>query len=368
LIRRSTMIELSSGVRNADEYEWDFRVRMSTGAEIIEFQNGSTLQVFAPAVDSLHGAVTDLIIFDEARFFDEATGRDLMAAALPTMATRDGQLWIVSTGGGPESTFLAGELEKSRSELGTPGTRRAHFEYGIGYDVADHELLDRVWAAHPAAGQAGGPQWDALEVAAEAMSTAAFAHEYGNRWRSADESRLIPLSQWDAARWQQLPDEGDLFLGVDVAVDRMSAAIVACVGGVVHVLDYRPGVLWLADRVIELAEKHSPVSVWIEPSGPAGSTALELQVRLPAAHLTSTRETTAACGAFEDSCLITPPLLGHTPSEALDLAVATATHRRVGQSWVWSRVESGPVLMAATLAHAAYRVAMSAPDTTPRIW
>lgn len=368
MIRRSELIELSSGVRNPGEYVWDYRIRMSAGAEVIEFGNGSTLQVFAPAEDSLHGSVTDLVIFDEARFFDEAAGRDLMSAALPTMATRDGQLWIVSTGGGPESTFLAGELERSRAELGSPDTRRAHVEYGIGYDVADHELLDRVWEAHPAAGQPGGPVLDALVVAAGAMPPQQFAHEYGNRWRSADESRLIPLAAWERSLWQQLPD-GPVYLGADVASDRSSAAIVACVQGVVHVVDYRPGVVWLADRVVELAAEHAADVVWIEPGGPAGAAALELDVRLGAqAHLCSTREVTAACGSFEDGLVVDPPMIGHTPGDALDSAVSTATHRRVGQSWVWSRVESGPVLTAASLAHGAYKAAQSAPDLTPRIW
>src|SRR4051812_29037537 len=181
LIRRSNLIELAPKITNKSQYVWDYRVRMAIGAELIEFGNGSTFQVFSPAEDALHGSVADLVIFDEARFFDEKAGRDLMAAALPTMATRDGQLWIISTGGGPSSTFLAGELEKSRAEANTAETRRAHFEYGIGYDVADHQLLDAVWAAHPAAGFEGGPNYDAFTVAAANMPAAQFAHEYGNR-------------------------------------------------------------------------------------------------------------------------------------------------------------------------------------------
>lgn len=362
------MTELSSGVRNPGDYEWDYRVRMGVGAEMIEFANGSTFQIFSPAEDSLHGSVTDLVIFDEARFFDEASGRGLMAAALPTMATRDGQLWIISTGGGPESTFLANELEKSRAELGDANTRRAHVEYGIGYDVSDVELLDKVWEAHPAAGQPGGPNYDALAVAAGAMPPQQFAHEYGNRWRSADDARLIPRERWDSGLWAQMPT-GVPFLGFDVAVDRNSAAVVACIGSVLHVLDYRPGVTWLADRVFDLATTHDVPVVWCDPGGPGGAVALELAARLPGvAHLASTREVTAACGAFEDAAVSDPPLVGHVASEALDESVEHATHRKIGQAWQWSRVDSGPVLMAATLAHAAYRASLAAPVAVPMIF
>jgi hypothetical protein len=366
LLRRSDLIELPTTTRLRAE-GWDYRVKLGVGVESIEWFNGSTIQIFAPAEDSLHGSIADLVIMDEARFFDEARGRALMAAALPTMATRNGQLWIISTGGGPQSKFLAAELELSRSEAGNPDTRRAHFEYGIGFDIAPPDLLDRVWAAHPAAGMPGGPVYDALAVAYSAMTESQFAHEYGNRWRSADETRLIPAGRWEAGRWEDMP-AGVVFLGVDVAADRSSAAVVACVAGVVQVLDYRPGVTWLADRVLELAETYDAQAVWIDPSGPAGATALELQVRLPAAHTATPRETSAACAAFEDSAITDPPLLGHLASTALDNAVATAAHRKVGQAWQWSRVESGPVLLAASLAYAAYKAALAAPIVAPAIF
>lgn len=368
LLRRSDLVELNSGVRNTGDYAWDYRVRLGVGAECIEFGNGSMFQIFSPAEDSLHGSVTDLVIFDEARFFDEAAGRGLMAAALPTMATRDGQLWIISTGGGPESTFLAGELERSRAELGSADTRRAHFEYGIGYDVADFELLDRVWQAHPAAGQPGGPNLDALTVAAGAMPPQQFAHEYGNRWRSSDDARLIPRDRWDAGLWQAMP-AGEPFLGVDVAIDRNSAAVVACIGSVLQVLDYRPGVTWLADRVFDIAAAHNPPAIWLDPAGPAGAVALELAARLPGmVHMATGREVSAACGAFEDAAASDPPLLGHVMSEALDESVSFAAHRRIGQAWQWSRVDSGPVLFASTLAHAAYRAALANPVAEPMVW
>jgi hypothetical protein len=366
ILRRSNLEELPSGVRNTFEYAWDYRVRMGVGQELVEFANGSTFQVFSPGEDALHGSVTDLVILDEARFLSAETGALLMAAALPTMATRDGQLWIVSTGGGPESTFLAAELERSRADADNPESRRCHIEYGIGYDVADFELLDRVWDAHPAAGQPGGPNLDALTVAADAMPPAQFAHEYGNRWRSAEDNRVIPTTRWEAGYWQALPP-GTVFLGLDVAIDRSSAAVVACIDGVLQVLDYRPGVTWLPDRVAALTEEHETGAVWMDASGPAGSTALELGVRIDVKTV-STRELCASCASFEDACLTDPPLLGHLPSDALDDAVSTATHRRIGQSWAWSRVESGPVLMAASLAWGAYRAVSSAPTVVPIIF
>lgn len=368
MLRRSPLSELSNTVRNTDEHDWDYKIKLGVGNEMIEFRNGSTIELFAPNEDSLHGSVNDLVILDEARFLDESAGRGLMAAALPTMATRNGQLWIISTGGGPESRFLAAELERSRADVGKPESRRAHFEYGIAPDVPDYELLRRVWEAHPAAGRDGGPNFDALSVAADAMRPTDFAHEYGNRWRNPDDTRIIPRTKWEAGTWAQLPT-GPVFLGVDVALDRSCAAVVCCVSGVLQVLEYRPGVTWVADAVVNLADSLNAETVWIDPLGPSGATALELQARVPQlAHVTSTREITAACAQFEDSCLTDAPSVGHVQSDVLDLAVARAAKRAIGQAWVWSRVESGPSLMAATLAHAAYRASVTAPAIEAVIW
>ena len=41
-----------------------------------------------PGGGPLHGSVTDLVVLDEARFFDSLQGDALMAAALPTQATQ----------------------------------------------------------------------------------------------------------------------------------------------------------------------------------------------------------------------------------------------------------------------------------------
>jgi hypothetical protein len=369
LLRRSRLVELPSGTRNLDDAsDWDYRVRSGVGTELVEFRNGSQLQVFSPSEDSLHGSVTDLIILDEARFFDEVRGRGLMAAALPTQATRDGQVWIVSTGGGPDSTFLASELEAGRAGIGDPTARRAHCEYGIGSDVPDGELLSAVWSAHPAAGCDGGPKFDALQVASESMPAWQFAHEYGNRWRSEADARLIPESSWSRGRMADLP-AGRAVFAADVAIDRSSAAVVACVGNTISVVDYRPGVVWLADRLCELADRYEPAMIAIDAAGPAGSVAEELRPRLPVLHVTSTRELAGACGLFHDAALADPPLVGHVESADLDIAVSVATWRTVGQSKIWSRVESGPLMIASSLAlWASGRIAAETPPEPPAIW
>jgi hypothetical protein len=61
-------------------------------------------------------------------------------------------------------------------------------------------------------------------------------------------------------------------------------------------------------------------------------------------------------------------MVGHVASTALEESVALAQHRRIGQSWQWSRVDSDPLLMAATLARRTYKASVAAPPAVPMIW
>jgi hypothetical protein len=326
---------------------WDFRVRAGMGTEEIEFRNGSQFRIFAPAEDSLHGSVTDLVVLDEARFFDSLRGDALMAAALPTQATRDGQVWVVSTAGGPESMFLHRQLEIGRESIRSDG-HVGVVEYGIGADVAAGDLLSTVWAAHPAAGLPGGPRWEALQVAAEQMPTWQFAHEYGNRWRTVADARLLPADLWAACQHEPPLPAGRPVFTCDIPLDRSESVIVACVDGVVEVVDSLPAAA-VPSRLVELVAAWDALAVVVDAAGPAGTIAERLRLVCPdRLVVSSTRELTAACQMFYDSVIDGTARV--RPSLIFNAAAQHAARRSVGQSWVWSRVDGGAPLVAASLA------------------
>lgn len=351
LLRRSPLIEshASFGRRSTG---WDYVTRSAIGTEEIEFANGSQLRVFAPAEDSLHGSVTDLVILDEARFFDARHGEGLIGAALPTQATRDGQVWITSTAGDASSMFLAGMLEQARAQLDDPDARVALVDYGIpdGPALEGPALLEAVWRSHPSAGLDGGLVLDALEVAAASMSPQQFAHEYGNRWITTADVRLIPASLWEATETlEELPTSSPPCFAADVAPDRSEATIVACVDGVLEVVDHRAGALWVAERLLDLARTWSSPRCAVDAAGPAGTVADQLRPVLEQLLVTSTRDLQVACGLFVDG--LEAGTVRHRPSIVLDAAAAAATRRQLGQSWVFSRLDGGTVLIAAALAY-----------------
>ncbi|MBO0713505.1 MAG: terminase family protein [Acidimicrobiales bacterium] len=352
VLRRSNLVELLPWARKAAAEEWDFRIRATTGEETIEFPNGSAIRLFAPSEDSLHGSVTDLVIIDEARFFDERQGNALMAAVLPTQATRDGQVWITSTAGSSTSTFLHRQLVAGRESLTDRQARRAHAEWGITEPhLRPGDLLERVWAAHPSAGLPGGINRDALMTSADTMPAWQFAHEFGNRWRTEADDRLLPEHVWERSVALQPMGEGTPVFGVDVALDRSTAAVVACVGGVCQLVEVTTAAS-VVDRCIELVGKWGG-EVWVDAGGPAATVAESLRYSTVADQLkvTSTRELAAACGAFYDALMADPPQVWHRPSAELDDVAAQARRRPLGQSWAFDR-GPGPAMIAMVLAWA----------------
>jgi hypothetical protein len=347
LLRGSPLRERRTHAGHKDTEPWDYRVRAAAGDSEIEFANGSSIAVFAPVEDSLHGSVTDLVVLDEARFFDPFQGDGLLAAALPTQATRDGQVWITSTAGGPDSLFLARQVEAARASVDRPDGRIGVAEWGIDPDVPPGGLLEAVWAAHPSAGLPGGPVRDALAVAAEQMPGWQFAHEYGNRWRTEAEARVLPPGAWEQCRQTEPLAPGRPTFAVDVPPDRSESTIVACVDGVLEVVDHVPTVT-VAARVVELVEAWDPVCVAVDAAGPAGTVAEQLRPVFDRLVVTSTRELQVACAGFYDA--VHAGTVRHRPSLLLDQAAALAVKRPVGQAWVWSRVDGGAPLVAASLA------------------
>jgi hypothetical protein len=328
--------------------DWDYRVFSSLGNESIAFRNGSVLSVFAPADDSLHGTVTDLVIIDEARFFAAARGAALIDAALPTQATRDGQVWITSTAGGPESTFLSGLMESGLESLNERAPRMAYCEYGVADDVPDGDLLDAVWAAHPSAGMPGGIVRDAVEVAYERMPAHRFAHEYGNRWRVSALSSVLPIETWDYLVAESLPAEPVTF-AVDIALDRSQSVIMACAGATLEVVDMRSGAGWVPARIAELVHRHTPRAVVCDKHGPSGPAADAIRQACPEVLLVPTYpDVQVACAEMFDAVI--DRRVFHLPNSELSSAIIGSTRRMMGQTWVWSRVGKGFVLMAATLA------------------
>lgn len=313
------------------------RERQSVGTERVTYANGSEIALFTPSDSALVGLATDDVTLDEARLHTMARGLALEAGIRPTQATRDGQMWIVSSAGTfGQSDWLWGWLEKGRKAVEAPDAPIAYFDYSVPED-SDPTDLDLCIEHHPAAGHVVSREFLAAEH--DDMDAYDFAREYAGSWTKATE-QIIPGHDWAAGAdtRRPMPEIGQLTLGFATSPTRSTSSIGAAWRTpdgrlYVAVLDHRPGVDWLIPRVHELREKWKPKGIVFNAVGPAVSVADKLKrdrVKLRGA---STPEFVVACGQFYEHVLARD--IFHHAQPALDDAVAGVGKRTLGERWVW---------------------------------
>ena len=332
--------------------------RLSSGSERLVFSNGSTARLFAPLPDALHGSTNDHVDVDELFAFDSIRGSELEQAIIPTFTTRKQrppgtQLWLFSTAGTDQSTWLRKWVDLGRAATSDPSSPVCHIEWGLpdGEDPLDESNWPDV---HPGLGHTASFQ--TLRDAAAVMSPEEFGRAFMNQWsKSAD--RVIPAPAWAAGldTGAVCPTRG-MVLALDVDFDRSTSAISVAArrpDGRVHVelIDHRPGTSWVADRVIELQRKYRAPIV-ADPAGPAGGIVADVAARRARIVQVSMGKYAAACGSFYDAVI--DGQVVHIGQAPLDDAVAAASRRPMGDAWAWGRKASATgisPLVSATLAH-----------------
>jgi hypothetical protein len=335
------------------------RVKLAGGGESCTFPNGSVFRPFAPTRDALHGQQSDLVILDEAwTLASPGRGDELMQAIGPTQATRPGaQVVVVSTAGAlSTSTFLKPLVDRGRT--GDPSM--AYLEWSIGDDVDPFDL-DRVAAVHPAVGWTIDRAFLDREAGVLVDMPGEFARAYGNRWTKTLERAVDPAVWIAAATPHKLPP-GRVVLAADVALDQTRGAILACNGGVLEVVESRPGTDWIAARMRELIAAHRPAAVVVDRTGPSSTLADDLDAAGVDLFPLTSAVYAAACARFLDD--VTHKRVQYRIHPALDAAVEAAAVRPLGEGWAWARrTAAAPIceLVAATLASWADRHRPPAP-------
>jgi hypothetical protein len=314
--------------------------RLSSGAESVRWPGlGSIFRVFPPIRDALHGKQSDLVFVDEAWAHTADVGEALMLAIGPTQATRPGaQVWVLSAEGDDASTFLHAWTDRAAAAVeADTGRGLCVVSYGVpaDLDATDPEVVARY---HPAVGHT--IDVDFLRAELERIGGPAFARAYGNR-RTGARSAVIDPTAWSAlTRPLAPPTTRRVALGFDVDPDSTGGSLAAAWrdgdGRLrVQLRSHLGGVAWLPDAVAEHYRRWSPTRVAYDPAGPAGATADRLARAGRQLMPLSGRDYAAACSAFLDA--VRDGALAHDGAPAVDLAVAAADRRQVGDAWVWDR-------------------------------
>ena len=325
-------------------------VRQGVGAERVMFPNGSEFRVFAPVPTALHGYTPQEVHLDEAWAHDQLRGEELMGAIVPAQITvRDRQLWIVSTAGTADSTFLRRWWDAGIE--GAPGVACFIWAAPDGLDAYD----PATWRLfHPALGYTI-TEAD-LQAAATSHTRAEFERAYCNRWTRTSVA-IIPADLWEALpALPARPDPSTLALAYDVAHDRSAATIVASWTDsagrpAAMVVRHDVGADWLALEVPALVERWHPAVVGATDDGPARTATEAIRAAGVEVQTLTLAEYASACGEFLAD--VQARRLAHDHTETLAAACGDAVTRPMGDLWGWSRRNSkGPIapLVAATAA------------------
>lgn len=311
----------------------------------MRFRGGGRITFIARSRTSGRGLTGDLLVFDEAQDLSD----DAQGALLPTISARPGsQAWYL--GSAPNLDSAVFHRIRKRGRAGGEG-RLAYFEFSADPDA---NLDDRrAWAqANPALGIRITEE--AIESERAVMSDEMFARERLSISPDLSESSVFPGLSWSNVCDADATAAPAMF-AFDVNPDRTAAGIVAVgPGPVVEVVDYRPGVGWLTDRVCELHEKYGG-SFAVDLKGPAATFVDDLKRRQVKLQPFESKDVVLACGSFFDD--VVEGALTVRRNSDLDSAVQAAVKRPVGDAWLWGRKSSSgdiSLLVAATLGLAAF--------------
>ena len=332
----------------------------TNGSEAVVWTNGSRLVLLASGAASGHGKTVDMAVKDEL-FADEDLRRD--QALNPAMATKShAQEITASTMGTDASVALNAEVKAGREAVEADVDRGvAYFEWSADPD-ADPADPATWWRCMPALGRT-----ISLEIVEHAYQTLEF-DEFRRAYLNiptASGVTVFPPSSWAAVCDKDLEATGEVF-AFDVNPERSAAGIVAVgPGPVVEVVDFHPGTGWLVARLAELAEKYPRARFALDRNGPAGAFIDELERQsVPLVPLDAT-EVVRATGKFYD--LVVDAELQVRTNADLDVAVAGASKRLVGDSFAWGRKSSASDISLLVAATVGVWVQMS-PETEPALW
>jgi hypothetical protein len=374
-------LRMQALVENHDDFRKRVRrIRTSHGDEGIELLSGQRLRFVARSTGSGRGFSGDVNIMDEA-FNLPATSVD---ALMPTMSARENpQLWYGSSAA--DKTIAPCEQLARVRRRGIKGgdLSLVYAEWSINPHTDQCERDERnvitctehdnpedpvsVAKANPALGIR--ISLEHVERERASMGAKGFARErlgVGD-WPVDEESKweVIPEDKWRALADPEVRDDdgtliyrgseavGRVAFAIHVAPDRSWAAIGTAgqrADGLTHieVIDYRPGTKWVPARAKQLQERWDPCAWVVDAGSPAGSLIADLEavkivdpatgevVKLDIVKPTA-REVGHAFGQFVDAVMPEQgePTLRYLPHPALDVALAGAVTRPLGDAKAW---------------------------------
>jgi hypothetical protein len=319
-------------------------VRRGTDGMEIDLPDGSRWMLQAANDNAGVSFALTMVLVDEAW----RVPRSVVDSGLrPTLAEANSpQLWMVSTAGTSGSDLMI-----ANRNLALSG----------GEDVLLIEWStvpgDDVDIGDPAVWRSASPHWDERREARvrEAYNDTdewQFRQQWLNQWVPQITTPLFGDELVNGITTYAPIPEGEVCFGVDVALDRSHASIVAFGGNTVEVIDHAESTAWIMPRLLDLCARWDPPAIGFDSGGPAANVADELRQTEHAHRVVTlnTREMASACATWFDRATTGTVLV--RPHPQMSAALTAARRRPVGQAWIFARdgAASGVPLLAAVLA------------------
>ena len=357
LIRRSRLLKPLVG-----------RIYEGMGNEYIRFRNGSLIRLLSTSTSSGHSKTLHQSVLDEIWHDTDSRREQGLRPAMITIA--DAQQLICSTAGTAASVVLERKVRQGRAAVEADsghGVAYVEFSAPDGWDPGDEDsyfgFMPALCPDPPC--RCGDGRWrhtitlDAIRSERASMEPAEFARAYGN---IPDRSGMRAGAGF-ADEWADLADPasqigGQVALAFAVAPDESPWAgtwSVAVAGRRADGLGHgeltgppRQGTQGLVARLCELADRHDPCVLVMNPAGAAGAFSKELLERgfavvapgkdVPPGkrrlQVTGMREYAQACGALAQD--VTNGQWRHLGQQPLDEAARAAKTRSLADAWAWS--------------------------------
>lgn len=300
---RARWTDLKTIIEKSPIWRGRYKVSLRGGAEAITFHDHAGFHCFAPGPNCLHGYTPHVVCLDEAFAHDPERGDMLMGAISPAQQTiLARQIWIVSTAGTAESTFLHDWIDRGLKNE----PRVALFLWGASDKHNPYDLAD-IARFHPGIGfRLNEKVLTAQDVLGEVSKNtkAEYERAFANR-RTLTRAHLISPDTWRGMTGNILAPEntGEITLAYDVGFDRLSATITAqweTKSGkpAAKIVKAGPGVDWLVDAVDDLIGKWRPRQTVAVANGDTLAVTAQLRHRDREIVELGEREYAMACGGF----------------------------------------------------------------------
>lgn len=379
------------------------RGKGSEGIELTRAMGGGEIRFKARTAHGARGFTGERIILDEAYALTVAQFK----AMSPTLATiPNPQITYTSsppdekTGPMPEDAITPSIRRRGLSGV---EPRLASFEWSPPARKGNWGDRELWYACNPSLGYLIDEEYlqSQFRIFDSACKTDGFAVEHLGLWPDDGGAQwlVIPRQPWEEAAWPDMPRPEPLGFAVSVSEDQSWGAICAAgrVGedgagrplyGVI-VVDRRPGLGWLTDRLFELADKWDPVITICDRNSPANEIWAEVEnrnlERLGSAELKqleltpiSARDVKAAAAGLytgiagaptpgeEAGQLLNPRNVRHRDQDVLNDAIAGAVKKTDSSgAWCFDPLLSDPVAKGCADALWGFK---SRPEPVPDAW